>query len=101
MRMFNYYDESYQVAETTEEFLSLLKEGDVITSNHPFEGDGNAYYCGSVPTYIYGAEVREEDIKNAISTLPPSLELMVWRDSELLQFFYNANRADLTWYFDC
>lgn len=100
MRIFRYDDENYQVAETVEEFLDLLKEGDVITSNYPFEGDENAYYCGSVACYTYGSDVNAEGVEYAISSLPSSLELDVWRDDEGIRFFYNADKSDLTWHFE-
>lgn len=129
MRTFFYDDDEYEVAETADELISLLKEGDEIMSNHNFEGDTSYYVCGDVPTYIYsevagepivheegylpiradtkGFTRNEADVRKAVATLNKNLELDIFREDEDAEgrytskrFFYNANGADLSWHFE-
>lgn len=118
-------DEKYVVAETADELISLLKEGDQIMSTKNFDGDTSTYYCGSVPTYTYSEKAghhienvsilgtccdtksymrNEADVRKAIATLPADLELDIYREDEdgyiSKRFFYNANGADLSWHFE-
>ena len=129
MRNFFYdgNEDGFVVAETADELISLLKEGDQIMSTRNFKGDTSTYYCGSVPTYTYsendgnpienvsilgtccdtkGYMRNEADVREAIATLPDDLELDIFRDKDAEgnyiyeRFFYNANGADLSWHFE-
>ena len=130
MRNFFYdgNEDGFVVAETADELISLLKEGDQIMSTRNFKGDTSTYYCGSVPTYTYSETAghpienvsilgtccdtksymrTEADVREAIATLPDDLELDIFRDKDAEgnyiyeRFFYNANGADLSWHFEC
>jgi hypothetical protein len=65
-------DEVYEAGEIdvyddVEEFISALKEGDMVYSTHNFEGDGFGYYCGDLPTYTYTeGEMVEEIVHHSI-----------------------------------
>lgn len=122
MKTMRYDGETYQVAETADEFIKMLEEGDVIISNRKFDGDASSYYCGDVPSYTYSDDKvgetpdgyeenyplrkdvkgwyrNADDLRNAIAQFP-DLELDVWREETATRFFFNANGADLEWHFE-